>query len=197
MNSKILVPEINEYQESLLEECIKDISYDDKDALSTLYNLTKTSVYGFALSILKNIHEAEDVLQEVYIRIYENASFYNPNGKPLAWILTITKNLALMKLRKNRNHLDLDELHEILADHKDVNEAENQVLLATVFEHISDEERNILILHAVSGFKHREIAKMLEIPLTTVLSKYNRKIKKIKKRMGEVKIWKRVKLNQD
>ena len=188
MNSKILVPEINEYQESLLEECIKDISYDDKDALSTLYNLTKTSVYGFALSILKNIHEAEDVLQEVYIKIYENASFYNPNGKPLAWILTITKNLALMKLRKNRNHLDLDELHEILADHKDVNEAENQVLLATVFEHISDEERNILILHAVSGFKHREIAKMLGIPLTTVLSKYNRTIKKIKKRMGEVKI---------
>ena len=166
MNSKILVPEINEYQESLLEEFIKDISYGDKDALSTLYNLTKTSVYGFALSILKNIHEAEDVLQEVYIRIYENA----------------------MKLRKNRNHLDLDELHEILADHKDVNEAENQVLLATVFEHISDEERNILILHAVSGFKHREIAKMLEIPLTTVLSKYNRTIKKIKKRMGEVKI---------
>ena len=90
MNSKILVPEINEYPETSLEKCIKDISFGDKDALSTLYNLTKTSVYGFALSILKNMHEAEDVLQEVYIRIYENASFYNPNGKPLAWILTIT-----------------------------------------------------------------------------------------------------------
>ena len=188
MNSKILVPEINEYPETSLEKCIKDISFGDKDALSTLYNLTKTSVYGFALSILKNMHEAEDVLQEVYIRIYENASFYNPNGKPLAWILTITKNLAFMKLRKNRNHVDLNELHEISADHKEINNAENKILLASVFEHISDEERNILILHAVSGFKHREIAKILEIPLTTVLSKYNRTIKKIKKRMGEVKI---------
>ncbi len=186
MNSKMLVPNINEYQESLLEKCIKDISIGDKEALSTLYNHTKTSVYGFALSILKNIHEAEDVLQEVYIKIYENASFYQANGKPLAWILTITKNLALMKLRKNKNHVNLDELHEILTDHKNVDEAENQVLLTSVFEHISDEERNILILHSVSGFKHREIAKMLEIPLTTVLSKYNRAIKKIKKRMGEV-----------
>ena len=93
-----------------------------------------------------------------------------------------------MKLRKNRNHVDLNELHEILADHKEINNAENKILLASVFEHISDEERNILILHAVSGFKHREIANLLEIPLTTVLSKYNRTIKKIKKRMGEVKI---------
>ncbi len=188
MNSKMLAPNMNEYQESLLEKHIQDISFGDKDALANLYKLTKTSVYGFALSILKNLHEAEDVLQEVYIKIYENASFYQANGKPLAWILTITKNLALMKLRKNRNHMNVDELSEFLADHKNINETENQILISTVFEHISDEERNILILHSMSGFKHREIAKMLEIPLATVLSKYNRAIKKIKKRMGEENI---------
>ena len=185
MNSKILVPNVDECQESLLEKYIKDISFGNKDSLSDLYNVTKTSVYGFALSILKDLHEAEDVFQEVYIKIYENASFYQANGKPLAWILTITKNLALMRLRKKRNHMDLAELNEILADNKGVNDTETQMLISTVFEYISDEERNILILHSVSGFKHREIAKMLGIPLATVLSKYNRAIKKIKKRMGE------------
>ena len=181
MNSKILVPNVDECQESLLEKYIKDISFGNKDS----YNVTKTSVYGFALSILKDLHEAEDVFQEVYIKIYENASFYQANGKPLAWILTITKNLALMRLRKKRNHMDLAELNEILADNKGVNDTETQMLISTVFKYISDEERNILILHSVSGFKHREIAKMLGIPLSTVLSKYNRAIKKIKKRMGE------------
>ena len=185
MNSKILVPNVDECQESLLEKYIKDISFGNKDSLSDLYNVTKTSVYGFALSILKDLHEAEDVFQEVYIKIYENASFYQANGKPLAWILTITKNLALMRLRKKRNHMDLAELNEILADNKGVNDTETQMLISTVFKYISDEERNILILHSVSGFKHREIAKMLGIPLSTVLSKYNRAIKKIKKRMGE------------
>ena len=188
MNSKMLAPNINEYQESLLEKHIKDISLGSKDALSNLYSFTKTSVYGFALSILKDLHEAEDVLQEVYIKIYENASFYQPNGKPLAWILTITKNLALMKLRKTKNHVDVDELKESLAGHKGLNETENQILICAVFEYISDEERNILMLHSVSGFKHREIAKMLEIPLATVLSKYNRAIKKLRKRMGEENI---------
>ena len=181
----MLAPNMNESQKSLLEKYILDISLGSKDALSNLYHLTKSSVYGFALSILKDFHEAEDVLQEVYIKIYENASSYQANGTPLTWILTITKNLALMKLRKAKNHMDVDELKEVLADHKAI--SENLALLSYVFEHISDEERNILLLHAVSGFKHREIAKMLGIPLATVLSKYNRTIKKIKKGMGEEK----------
>ena len=185
MNSKKLTSKNNEYQKSLIEKLIKNVGEGDKEALSALYEHTKTAVYGFSLSILKNTHEAEDVLQEVYIKIYESASVYQSKGNPLAWILTITKNLSLMKLRKNKNHKDVDELKEILADNTNTDIAENKMLLSSVFEHISDEERNILMLHAVSGFKHREIAKMLEIPLATVLSKYSRAIKKIKERMGE------------
>ena len=92
-----------------------------------------------------------------------------------------------MKIRKNKNHMDVDELKEILADNKGINEIENQLLVNTVFSYITDEESNILILHSVSGLKHREIAKMLELPLATVLSKYNRAIKKIKRKMGEEK----------
>ena len=185
MNSKKLTSKNNEYQKSLIEKLIKDVGEGDKEALSALYEHTKTAVYGFSLSILKNTHEAEDVLQEVYIKIYESASVYQSKGNPLAWILTITKNLSLMKLRKNKNHKDVDELKEILADNTNTDVAENKMLLSSVFENISDEERNILMLHTVSGFKHREIAKMLEIPLSTVLSKYSRAIKKIRERMGE------------
>lgn len=69
---------------SFLEEEIDKISYGDKDALSNIYYNTKHIVYAFALSILKNIHEAKDVLQEVFIKIYENADSYQSNGKPLA-----------------------------------------------------------------------------------------------------------------
>lgn len=187
MNSMMLVPNIKESQNSLLERYIKDIALGNKEALANLYEQTKSAIYGFSLSILRNTHEAEDVLQDVYIKVYENANIYQANGKPLAWMITITKNLALMKIRKNKNHMDVDELKEILADNKGINEIENQLLVNTVFSYITDEERNILILHSVSGLKHREIAKMLELPLATVLSKYNRAIKKIKRKMGEEK----------
>lgn len=83
-----------------------------------------------------------------------------------------------MKIRKNKYHEDIDELKEILGEDKDKHTTENKILIETIFKHISDEERNILILHSISGFKHREIAKMLKLPLATVLSKYNRAIKK-------------------
>ena len=185
MNSKMLVPNINESQKSLLEKHMANIALGDKEALADLYKLTKSAVYGFALSILKNTHEAEDVLQDVYIKVYENANIYQANGKPLAWMITITKNLALMKIRKKKNHKDVDELKEVLTDNKGIKDAENKLIIDTIFSSISDEERNILVLHSVSGLKHREIAKILGIPLTTVLSKYNRTIKKIKRKLGE------------
>ena len=169
----------------ILENCIKNIALGSKDDLKELYELTSSAVYAFSLSILKNTHEAEDVLQEVYIKIYDNASTYQENGKPMAWILTITKNLSLMKLRNNKHHVNIDEIIETIPSKSNDNTTDIKILLTASFKHISDEERQILILHALSGYKHREISKLLDIPLSTVLSKYNRTIRKIRKFIGE------------
>ena len=180
MNSKTLAPN-NEIsllkKEFLLEKCIKDITCANQTALITLYESTKSSVYGFALSILKNTNDAEDVLQETYIKIFENAITYQANGKPLAWILTITKNLSYMKLRKQNDTLNIDEMQNISSKSEI---SEDKIILDAALKYLTEQERNILILHANSGFKHREIAKIMELPLSTVLSKYHRALKKIK-----------------
>lgn len=187
MYSKIMVPN-NEYnlqkKDFLIEECIKNIADGNTNSLADLYNITKTSVYGFSLSILKNPHDAEDVLQDVYVKIYENAYTYKSRGKPLAWILTITKNLSYMKIRGQKEEVDISELQEVLTNNSNIINEDKELLLAA-FKVLTDEERNILILHANNGFKHREIAKILELPLSTVLSKYNRAIKKIKENLSK------------
>ena len=93
MYSNIVVPYNYEYiklSKNEIEDCLKDIAFGKKEAVKKLYELTSPQIYGFALSILKNIHEAEDVLHDVYIKIIENAHTYEENGKPMAWILTIT-----------------------------------------------------------------------------------------------------------
>ena len=187
MNSNILTSNKLKYDNYILDQYINDIALGNTDALALLYRATQVSVYGFALSILKNIHEAEDILHDVYIKIYENASTYQNNGKPMAWILTITKNLSLMKLRKNKNNIDIDEILDFFPTKHEHYNTETKLLLTVAFKYISDEERNILMLHAVAGYKHREIAKLLEIPLSTVLSKYNRTIKKIRNFISEEK----------
>ena len=62
---------------------------------------------------------------------------------------------------------------------------EDTVILHMCMEKLSDEELRIVVLHAVSGFKHREIADILSLPLPTVLSKYSRAIRKLKKILAD------------
>ena len=74
--------------------CIQKNAAGDKEALAALYEQTHAAVYGFALSILKNAQDAEDVLQDTYIQVWKAAENYVSAGKPLSWIFTITRNLA-------------------------------------------------------------------------------------------------------
>ncbi len=156
----------------------------DKEALAELYSKTRAAVYGFSLSITKNEADSEDVLHETYLKIWSSASGYTSKGNPMAWILTIAKNLSLMKLRERNKIHDLkeDEWGKIAAGDSTHTE-DDKAFLKDALSILGEEERQIIMLHAVSGIKHREIAELLEIPLSTVLSKYHRALKKLKNYM--------------
>ena len=177
-------PKENEYTQKdknfLLESYIAKAAEGDTDALASLYEETKSAVYGFALSILKNAHDAEDVLQDTYIRIYSYAHTYKASGKPMAWILEITKNISYMLIRKKKREDFVSENEtagmqsDDFSDNSDVKLSVTDAMLK-----LSSEERQIITLHALSGLKHREIATLLGLPLSTVLSKYSRSVKKL------------------
>ena len=168
-------------QDGITENCIVRIAAGDRDALTPLYRQTSAAVYGFALSILKNKQDAEDVLQDTYLRIWNAAGSYTPGGKPLAWILTVTRNLALMRIRERSHTVEMAPgvWQDYLAEEAAGSE-EDRLMLASLLETLSDQERQIVMLHAMTGWKHREIAELLHLPLPTVLSKYNRALKKLR-----------------
>ena len=170
----------------LYESCIERISGGDKDALCTLYEQTKSAVFGFALSIVQNAQDAEDILQDTFISVYTNACNYKMLGKPLGWMLTIARNLALMKLRQRKKAVDIpqDEWSLFIAHAQPISN-EDKLVLEAALKRISPEESQIVMLHAVTGFKHKEIAQVLGLPLSTVLSKYNRALKKLKTALEE------------
>lgn len=172
--------------DALIEQYIANAAAGDTDGIAQLYAHTASSVYGFALSILKNTADAEDITHDTYVRIFAYAGSYKPRGKPLPWILEITKNLAFMALRKKkRDQPTEDELLYRMNVQTDFSETVTDELSVTqAMLTLGEEERQIVTLHAVTGLKHREIAKLLDIPLATVLSKYNRAIKKLKQRLG-------------
>ena len=169
--------EYDSIENKKLEAAIRRMADGDKTALAELYERTSTAIYAFVLSILKDKHRADDVFQEVYLKVYQNASTYKPKGKPMAWLITIAKNECLMQFRKAKAEENLEAVEELWITNPDV---EERMLLEAAFKEISHEERNIIILHVLSGLKHREIAQILDLPLATVLSKYHRAIKKLK-----------------
>lgn len=172
--------------DSSVSACILALAGGDRSRLAELYELTSVQIYSFALSMLKNSHDAEDVTHDTYMSIIASAESYENRGKPLAWILTITRNLCLMKLRQRNKNADYCEENweDTLAVANGLS-PEDTAILRVCMESLTEEELRIVVLHAVSGFKHREIASLLSLPLPTVLSKYSRSIKKLKKMLAD------------
>ena len=95
--------------DAALEDCIARIAGGDKDALADLYSRTRPAVYGFALSIVKNAHDAEDILHDACLQVWNAAGGYRRQGKPMAWLLTVARNLALMRLRERGKTQELTD----------------------------------------------------------------------------------------
>ena len=167
-----------------LDRLLAAVAAGEQEALAQMYHQTRSAVYGLALSYVKNAHDAQDITQDTFVQIWDNAPQYRTKGSPMGWILTIARNLALMKLRRQQRQGELDEeqWQAIPADAPNVSH-EDRLLLQNALEALEEQERRIVVLHAVTGLKHREIAALLELPLATVLSKYHRALKKLKLRL--------------
>lgn len=153
-------------------------------AFETLYRLTEKTMYTYILSLIRKHEDALDILQETYLKIRMAAHLYRPMGKPLAWMFTIAKNLSYTKFRNQQHFCDLElmDLDNTL-QYSYITDQEDRLVLQSAFKILDDTECEIIMLYAVSGMKHQEIANALEIPLSTALSKYHRALKKLRKHL--------------
>ena len=144
-----------------LDRCLARMAHGDTDALGRLYELTSDAVYGYALSLTKNAHDAEDVMQETFVRAHLAAGSYSSQGKPTAWLLRITRNLALMRLREGGKSVTMspEDWMEAFADRPDFT-SEDAMTLTQLMDALTDEEREIVSLHrrwlSFSGFEYDE-----------------------------------------
>lgn len=164
------------------ERLILRMAQGDNDAFHDLYQQTSAAVYGFALSILRNRHDAENIMHDTYIRVHHSSGSYKPKGKPMAWILTIVRNLCYTKLKSGDVCEDLSQYENIA--HPDESERTvDHMILQKALDILEFEDRQIVVLHALTGMKHREIAELLDMPVGTVLSKYKRSLEKMRKEL--------------
>ena len=142
------------------ENLILDMAGGDREAFSKLYGSVSDTVYGLALSILKNRQDAEDVMHDAFIRIYTGAASYTPCGKPMDWIISIVRNLCLNKIRDDSRTESMagstseDHPEAEPADPEDsIEDLTNRMVLDTAMKVLDDDERQIVTLHALTGDK--------------------------------------------
>lgn len=171
------------------EALLKKVADGDQEAFRQLYQNTDRTMYSFILSIVRHPQDAEEIMQETYLKIWTSASGYKSQGKPLAWMFTIARNLCYMKFREQKHDSDvtLDDLTgtELGEDCPEIEMAADKMVLLAALQTLKEEEREIVLLRTSAGMKHREIAASLDIPLATVLSRYNRAMKKLEKYLRE------------
>ena len=169
----------------LEERLLPLVGQGDPEAFEVLYRSTEKAVYALALSILRNPHDAEDIVQETYLKVRAAAHLYVPQGKPLAWLFIITKNLCRDLLRgQSRTEAAPDGAEDDLR-FSYVSDPTDRLVLEAALKALGEEERQVVLLHAASGLKHREIARDLGLPLSTVLSRYSRALKKLQRYLTE------------
>lgn len=177
----IQLNDVKNHAFDLDESLIQRIAHRDMAAFDELYYKTEKILYSYILSFVKQHDDTLDLLQETYVKLMNSSHLYQPMGKPMAWLFTISKNLAISHLRSKKNYVDVDVIdleNDISYSYVD-NNTDNEVLRIAL-NILSEEERTIVLLSAISGLKHREIANNLDLKLSTVLSKYHRAIKKMR-----------------
>lgn len=167
------------------ESLLHKIGKGDQEAFALLYQQTERALYSYVLSLTKNHHDSLDIMQDTYMKIRASAHLYKPMGKPMAWIFTIARNLTMTHFREAKRYSDDDHDMEDDLSFSYVTDVTDRLVLQTAMETLSKEEGQIVLLFAVNGYKHREIAESLDIPLSTVLSKYRRALAKLKKALTE------------
>ena len=87
------------------ERLFERIRQGEQDAFRELYEVSYRPLYAFLLSHTMNSEDAQDLLQDTYIQIYNNSHMYKEQGNPMAWMMKIAKNLFLMKCRKDKGSI--------------------------------------------------------------------------------------------
>ena len=163
------------------DSLIVRVSKGDMAALEQLYGEYARAVYAYAMTIVKNSDAAEDIMQDVFVKIWRCAGDFKPQGLGKAWIMRIARNLSLNAVTRRRDDDSDEQLETMRAPDSPEDSVVGRVAVSEMLGSLTDEERQIVTLRMSSDMTLAEISKVLGQPLGTVKWKHAEAMKKLRR----------------
>ncbi len=165
------------------DDYIDKLIQKDNDAFKIVYDHTKRGVFSIIISLVRNKTVTEDLMQDTYIKMIQKIRQYQRGRNFNAWLMQIAKNTALDYLRKSKNEMLYDPQEQAYI-HDSLSTAGKTYDVLDLVKSLNEEEKQIVLLRAVAELKFKDIAKIVDKPLGTVLWLYNKSIQSLKKEVG-------------
>jgi len=162
----------------------------DRRAFAELVDLYKDKIFHHAYRMLNNKHEAEDAVQDTFLRLYKNLDRYDESQKFSTWIFRIATNLCIDRLRKRRPTYSLDaevtdgdgtsnDFYTMMPSDEDTPEkqvivSETQQQILNAIETMPEKYKSIVMLRYMQDLSLQEISDVLDMPVTTIKTRLHR-----------------------
>jgi RNA polymerase sigma-70 factor (ECF subfamily) len=178
------------------EELVHRAQQDDERAFGELVTRYESKVYSLAMKMLRNPEDAEDVLQDTFLRAYRGIKSFKGNSTFSTWIYRITANSALMRLRKKQlPQVSIEDADErdapiSIADWapgpvEQLLNQEMQKVMDEAIDALPAEFRQVFILRDVEEMSNAEVAEILDLSVAAVKSRLHRARLKVRNRLAQ------------
>ena len=174
---------------------IRAVAGGDQKAFAELYDAYSSILFGLLLRILHSRPEAEDVLQEVFLQVWQQASNFNAErGRPFTWLVTLARSRAIDRLRLNESRERTANLAATSADGateetidavEETFRSEQSDIVRRALEAIPEDQRRTLLMAYFGGLTQTEIAEQLSEPLGTIKTRMRSGVRKLRELLIE------------
>lgn len=145
------------------------------DIYSAIVNHYSKRIYYLALTFVKNVDEAQDICQEVFIRVYRNLDKLNTDQTLYPWLYRVTKNLCINKVtKKESQNLTLEDWHhpsDTRSPETEFLRKEESKMIFDCIDQLAEKYREIIVLKHFQNCSYREISEIMGVPEGTVMSR--------------------------
>ncbi len=165
------------------------IASGDARAFGKLFDRYGGLAYSLVMRILKDGEEAEELVQELFLRTWREAGKFDPSrGEVKTWLLQMARSMAIDRLRAQTSRAKREESYatETGKTNPTPDETEQERLVRQALSELPEDEKKILIAAYFEGYTQRELAGRFGLPLGTVKSKVRQGMQKMRKRLGPI-----------